>query len=130
MRSTKDHFKTIFIRFLGVSGALFVALLLCTYILIPADLTAPITGYLLSFLFIGIDLLVVRNFRGMSNNQFYMRFFISIGIRFILVFAVFVVILLTLNIHQIYFTVSFIISYILHSGIEIFYVNKLLETDN
>lgn len=58
------------------------------------------------------------------------KFYGALGVRFIVVLVALVVVLETIKIHQIYFTVSFIISYIFHSVIEMILINKLLETDN
>jgi len=87
-------------------------------------------GYLLSFLFVGSNFFVIKRIKTEKSSNFITWFYISLGIRFLLVLVALVVILKTIKIHQIYFTVSFIISYIFHSVIEIILINKLLETDN
>lgn len=91
---------------------------------------AVVTGYLLSFLFVGSNFLVIRKINKTNTSDFYRHFYITLGLRFTLVLAALIVILKTTNIQEIYFTVSFIFSYILHSVIEIFSIDKILETDN
>ena len=125
-----ERYRSILYNFLGISLAVFVAILVVAYITIEAHILAPVVSYLLSFIFVASNLLVLRNFRKLSSNEFYKRFFISLGVRFILVIITFITILVATKIHQIYFTVSFIISYIFHSGIEVISINKLLKTDN
>jgi hypothetical protein len=125
-----EHYLSLLFKFLGLSFVAFLALMLGAYGMIKAHLMAPTVGYLLSFFFVGSNFLVLRNFHALSDSDFYKRFFISLGVRFVLVIVVFVVVLLTIKIHQIYFTISFIISYIFHSLIEIISITKLPETDN
>ena len=87
-------------------------------------------GFLLGFIFVGSNIFVIKRIKTDKSSNFITRFYLSLGIRFLLVIVALVVILKTIKIHQIYFTVSFIISYIFHSVIEIILINKLLETDN
>ena len=87
-------------------------------------------GFLLSFVFVGSNFFVVKRIKTDKSSIFFIRFYVSLGLRFFLVLVALVMILKTIKIHQIYFTVSFIISYIFHSVIEIILINKLLETDN
>jgi hypothetical protein len=91
---------------------------------------AIIIGYLLSFVFVGSNLFFVQKTSSWAENRFYRFYFVSLALRFLLILIVLVVVFKTIKIHQIYFTVSFIISYILHSVIEIFSINKIFETDN
>lgn len=87
-------------------------------------------AYLLSFLFVASYYPVLRNFRNKRHKIFYRRFWTILSLRFVFVIIMLVVILMVTKFHQIYFTVSFIILYILHSVIEIILINKILQTDN
>lgn len=96
----------------------------------PQYYLAVSVGYLLSFIFVGSNIFVIKRIKTEKSANFITQFYISLGVRFLLVLVALVVILKAIKIHQIYFTVSFIISYIFHSVIEIILINKLLETDN
>lgn len=92
-------------------------------------LTASLVAYLLSFAFTGSNYAVIRKIGVKSHKRFYRIFLVSLVLRLALVLALFVVVLKVVEIHHIYFTVSFIISYIFHSVIEIIYLHKTLETE-
>ena len=125
-----ERYRSILYNFLGISFAVFLVLVLFIYAFTEAQAVVPVIGYLLSFIFVGSNFIVLRNFQDRTHNEFYKRFFISLGVRFVLVVIAFIMVLKTIKIHQIYFTVSFIISYIFHSVIEIISINSLLKTDN
>lgn len=124
------RFRRILKEFLGFSLIAFLILLAGTYLTVQSYLLAAVLAYLLSFLFVSSNFFVIRKIKGSDQSKFYWQFFISIGLRFILILVALVLVLKTIKIHQIYFTVSFIISYIFHSVIEIISINKILETDN
>jgi hypothetical protein len=86
-------------------------------------------AYVISFVFVGSNFLAIRKINLDDQNRFFKIFGWTLAIRFVMVIAVLVVILKMINNHQIFFTVSFIISYICHSVIEIIFLNKILETD-
>ena len=117
-------------KFLWNSLVAFLFLVGLTILLGQQYYLAVSVGYLLSFLFVGSNFFVIKRIKTEKSSNFITWFYISLGIRFLLVLVALVVILKTIKIHQIYFTVSFIISYIFHSVIEIILINKLLETDN
>lgn len=125
-----QQFRGIVFEFLGFSLAAFLILFAGAYFTIQPYLFAVLLAYLLSFIFVGSNFFVICNIRGGDDTKFYRQFFISMALRFVLIIAALVLILKTIKIHQIYFTVSFIISYIFHSVIEIISINKILETDN
>ncbi|HEX6982756.1 MAG TPA: hypothetical protein VF181_08335 [Balneolaceae bacterium] len=125
-----NRLKRVQIKFaaFGVIGLAFLALVV--FLIIPQYTGGVISAYLLSFLFVGANFIGIKDFERKSNTAFYRRFLITMSIRFVFVIAVIVILLETTKFHQIYFTVSFIISYILHSVIEIISINQLLKTDN
>ena len=117
-------------KFLWNSLIAFLIILGITFLLGQHHYLAVSVGFLLSFLFVGSNFFVIKRIKTEKSSNFITRFYLSLGIRFLLVLVALVVIYETIKIHQIYFTVSFIISYIFHSVIEIISINKLLETDN
>lgn len=96
----------------------------------PTFLFAFSVAYLLSYLFVASNFIVVRNLDLNDHKKFYRIFLFSLAARFILMIAALIFVLLVIKIHQIFFTVSFIISYIFHSVNEIIFINKILETDS
>lgn len=92
-------------------------------------LTAALTAYLLSFVFTGSNYVVIRKINTGSDTYFYRIFLVSLALRFLLVLAALYLALKVIKFHHIYFTVSFVISYIFHSVIEIIFLNKTLETE-
>lgn len=87
-------------------------------------------AYLLSYVFVTSNFIVVRNLDLNDHKKFYRIFLFSLAARFILMIAALIFVLEVIKIHQIFFTVSFIISYIFHSVIEIIFINQILETDS
>ncbi len=117
-------------KFLWNSCIAFLIIMGVTSFLGDQYYPAASIGFFLSFLFVGSNFFVIKRIKTEKSSNFITRFYISLGVRFLLVLVALVVILKTIKIHEIYFTVSFIISYIFHSVIEIILINKLLETDN
>lgn len=126
----RRQIQGVLYNFLALSMGAFLVLLGVVYLTIGMYLFAATIAYLLSFLFVSSNFFVIRNIHRTEESKFYRKFFISLAVRFILVLVGLVLILKGTKIHQIYFTVSFIISYIFHSVIEIISINKILETDN
>lgn len=92
--------------------------------------TAVLVGYLLSFLFVGSNWIVIRRLFSGESTPFYRRYLRLLLIRFASVIGLLVLILGVTKIDQIFFTVIFIISYIFHSVIEIIFINKILDNEN
>ncbi len=121
--------KTNFLRLSAISLGTFM---LCGLILAASSaqfLPEFTVSFGLTYLFVAGNFAVVRYLDVDDNKKFYRLFFISIVLRFLLVLGALVFVLKTINFHQIFFTVSFIISYIFHSVNEIIFINKILETD-
>jgi len=123
-------YKSVLKNFVGVSLGALAVIAGGTALAGKSALFAALFAYMLSFLFVGSNFYVIRNIRGEDHSSFYRQFFITLAVRFVLIIALLILILETIKIHQIYFTVSFIISYIFHSIIEVISINLLLETDN
>ncbi|MAL16103.1 MAG: hypothetical protein CL670_12020 [Balneola sp.] len=88
---------------------------------------AVLTGVMLSCIFVVSSAWVFDTFRGVKTNRFIKIFFISTAIRFLLVLILFGILLGVTKIDEIYFTVSFIISYLCQSVTEMILINKILQ---
>ncbi len=117
-------------RFLWNSCVAFLIMMGITFLIDQQFYLAVTVGFVLSFLFVGSNFFVIKRIKTEKSSNFITWFYLSLGVRFLFVLVALVVILKTTKIHEISFTVSFIISYIFHSVIEIILINKLLETDN
>ena len=125
-----NHFRGVLFRFLKMVALLSAGTVLLSYFWFYSEMGAILLAHTVSLLFVGSIFAVVRNIRKQSHKTFYRHFLIIFSLRFVLVVGVLTLILMITKFHQIYFTVSFIISYILHSVIEIFSINQILQTDN
>lgn len=83
-------------------------------------------GYFLGLLAVTLQFITSAVILNAQGNSFFVFLFSTLFIRFLLVLSIFVLILLTTKIDSLGFTVSFIISYIYHSVIEIILINKKL----
>lgn len=109
-------------------GAAGTFLLMLLFSVMPVPEAGGLTGgYVLSYLFVASNYFVVRRIGLGDQKKFLKLFFASLIVRFVLVLACFISVLAFTHISQILFTVSFIISYIFHSIIEIIFINKILE---
>ncbi len=86
-----------------------------------------ISGFLLSLLSVLVSSWIIERFWEAEFNQFNKIFFFSLFIRFIVVVGVLALLLGVTKIDEIYFTVSFIISYLCHSITEMIFFNKILQ---
>ncbi len=85
-----------------------------------------LAGYGLGVVTILLHFIASKAFKRLSERNYFRVYFLGIAIRFVLVIALFIWIIIYGKIDQISFTVSFIISYIFHSVIEIILINKKL----
>lgn len=119
----KNYFRKLLN--VGVAGTF---LLMLPFAVLPVPEAGGLSGgYVLSFLFVASNYIVVRRIGLDDQKKFLKLFFASLIVRFLLVLACFISVLAFIHISQILFTVSFIISYIFHSIIEIIFINKILE---
>lgn len=121
--------KSYFYKFTRSSAIALLVLILAGVFVGDDFLVACLSAYLLSFLFVASNFAVVANVDLDDHRRFYRIFFISIGVRFLFIIGALILVLGVIKFHQIFFTVSFIISYIFHSISEIIFLNKILETD-
>lgn len=88
---------------------------------------AVLSGVMLSSIFVSSSAWIFDAFRNAENSLFVKVFFFSTVIRFLLVLAIFGILLGVTKIDEIYFTVSFIISYLCQSVTEMIFINKILQ---
>lgn len=108
---------------------LFLALILVIfYFTIPLpQWVGLISGVLLSAVSIHVSAWVLEAFWDAEWNQFNKIFFFSLIGRFFIVVLILGILLGATKIDEIYFTVSFIISYLCYSITEMIFFNKILE---
>ena len=87
---------------------------------------AVLAGVMLSSIFVSSSAWIFDAFKNAENSLFIKVFFFSTGIRFLLVLALFGILLGVTKIDEFYFTVSFIISYLCQSVTEMIFINKIL----
>ncbi|SMO32058.1 hypothetical protein [Gracilimonas mengyeensis] len=88
---------------------------------------AVVSGVLLSCIFVVSSAWVFDFFSGLDNKKFMKIFFLSTALRFVLVLILFGIFIGLTKIDEIYFTVSFIISYLCQSVTEVIFINKILD---
>jgi putative flippase GtrA len=88
---------------------------------------AVLTGIMLSCVFVVSSAWVFDTFRESETDTFIKIFFFSTATRFLLVLILFGILLGVTKIDEIYFTVSFIISYLCQSVTELIFINKILQ---
>lgn len=116
-------------KFLMWAVALFLMATVITALAASNKLVIFIFSYMLSLVFVGSNFWVLRRIDLNNQRRFFKIFGWTLAVRFISIIAAIFLGLKLLNNHQIFFTISFIFSYICHSAIEIFFINKILETD-
>jgi len=102
--------------------------LLSFLIVDEAKAMAIFSGYFLSTIFVLSSAWVVDYFGRADNNVFMKAFFLSTIIRFVFILLAFGILLSVTKIHEIFFTVSFIISYLFQSVTEMIFINKILRS--
>lgn len=88
---------------------------------------AVFLGYTLSLIFVLSSIIIIHNFWDSKETVFFKVFLYSLPIRFFVVLTIFAILLKTTKIDEIYFTVSFIISYLCHSITEMIFIHKILK---
>ncbi|MEX0993895.1 MAG: hypothetical protein WD599_00100 [Balneolaceae bacterium] len=95
-------------------------------IMIPDDIVLEyITGYLLGFLPMLLHFIHIRLLRNLDNKKFMLTFYIGSFAKLLFVLSIYTLLLTVINFEQIHFTLSFIISYIFHSVIDIILIYKI-----
>ncbi|MEX2572768.1 MAG: hypothetical protein WD317_00665 [Balneolaceae bacterium] len=81
-------------------------------------------GYFTGWFAVLSHFVVIRLIRDLDQQAFLLWFYLSVFVRFFLILTLFTTLLLSGNFEQISFTLSFIISYIFHSVIDVILINK------
>lgn len=112
---------------LWASLLIFAAMNIILSFMLPTEESAAwLVGYLLGLTAVIIHLFSSIFNQKTSEERFTTVYFFSLFIRFLIVCAVFILVLLTTKIDEFSFTVSFIISYIFHSVNEVIFLNRKL----
>lgn len=90
---------------------------------------AVLSGVMLSAIFVSSSAWIFDTFKNVENRQFMQIFFFSVVVRFLLVLALFGILVGVTKIDEFYFTVSFIISYLCQSVMEMIFLNKILQKE-
>lgn len=97
-------------------------------IIFPIEsMLSTLFGLTLSAISILVSAWIIDYFWEKEWEVFSKVFFLSLIVRFIVVLILFTIILKVIKIDEIYFTVSFIISYLCYSITEMIFFNKILE---
>jgi drug/metabolite transporter (DMT)-like permease len=112
---------------LWASLLIFAAMNIILSFMLPTEESAAwLVGYLLGLTAVIIHLFSSIFNQKTSEERFTTVYFFSLFIRFLIVCAIFILVLLTTKIDEFSFTVSFIISYIFHSVNEVIFLNRKL----
>lgn len=90
---------------------------------------AVLSGVMLSAIFVSSSAWIFDAFKNADNRLFTKIFFFSTAVRFLLVLALFGILIGVTKIDEFYFTVSFIISYLCQSVTEMIFINKILQKE-
>lgn len=123
----RSHFRN-YLKKTVIAG--FTVLLLVLVFADRQNAESIFIGYFLGLSTVLSHFLFIRYTNNLDESDFQKLYFISIFIRFLLVCLIFVAIIIFTKIDELGFTVSFIISYIFHSVIEIILLNKQLASQN
>ncbi len=88
---------------------------------------AVLVGALLSSLYVVSSGWVLHAFRNAESNMFIQVYFFSMALRFLMVLILFALLMGLTKIDKIYFTVSFLFSYLCQSVSEMIFINKILQ---
>lgn len=114
-------------RLLKSQFILLIVIFSLSFVLNWDQFLAVSSAYLLSFSFVVSSTLIVTKFWNSDSSTFLKAFILSIPVRFFVVLVTFILLLVITKIDEIYFTVSFIISYLYHSITETIFINKILR---
>ncbi len=116
------------LKFIGGAAAgliLFLFLIVALFLPDGTGLSWGV-GYLLGVATIALHLILTLLVKNINDEAFFRFYFLGMVLRFVLVLVLYVAIIISGKFDQIIFTVSFIISYLFHSVIEIILINKKL----
>jgi len=117
-----------------VSSFIFIGITILAFIygFLSASLhisVAVVIGNMLSFVNIIAGFLLLKKFFHADKNLFLKAFFGGMMVRMVITLLFFVILIGYTKINKISFTVSLVISYILYSVIEMYFINKNLKAE-
>ncbi len=115
------------LRFLKFNIPLLILIGLLFFFIRIQLIGSSLLGFLVSFVFVLSSAWINERLIDSENGAFKEVFIFSMFIRFIFVIGVLIFFLKMEKIDEIFFTVSFIISYLYHSVTEMILFNKLLH---
>ncbi len=121
---------TYVFRYLLWGGLLFCFAIVLLGVTAYLKLVPFVSAYVLSFVFVGSNFWIIRRIKLKDHAHFTRIFYATLAWRFILVLAAFILFFEISGREQIFFTVSFLISYICHSILEIAAIKRILKINN
>ncbi|TVQ68254.1 MAG: hypothetical protein EA360_00250 [Balneolaceae bacterium] len=121
------------LRRLLIYGLLLPSAVLILMLISFPQISAPavISGFLLGFLAVGLQLGALFIYRRKGLENFVKYYYYSLAARFFLICALFALVLILTKIDETGFTFSFIISYVCYSVFEVIYLtNKINHTNS
>ncbi len=113
-----------------VMGGAAVFVLFLSFLVPEEGRSGLFFGYLLGLLAVTSHLVNSSTLSRVGDHHFFRLFYLTMVIRFALVLILFSVFILLTKIDEIFFTLTFIISYLFHSVIDAVIVNKTYSTDS
>ncbi|MFP8488044.1 hypothetical protein ACKGJO_03005 [Gracilimonas sp. Q87] len=109
-----------------IISALLIAISITFFLIGSGEGVAVLSGTLLSGVFVVSSAWVFETYQYAENSVFTKIYFISVGVRLIVILTLFGILLGITKIDEIYFTVSFLISYLCQSVTEMIFLNKII----
>lgn len=123
MSKPKSKLPYPVLKALAVYGILHISLAF----ILPSEMTGGwIAGYLLGLLAVLLHFVASVFTGNATEDRFFRLFYFSLIIRFLLILALFIILVFSEKFEQLSFTVGFLISYIFHSVNDVILLNKKL----
>lgn len=101
--------------------------LIIAFLLSGEEVSAWVIGYILGLFAVIIHFVTAHISDRQENHKFIHAYYISLFVRFLIVCILYVAIIMVIKIDEFSFTVSFIISYLFHSVVEVIFLNQKLS---
>lgn len=109
----------------------FAALLFSILLFLPSHaISGWVAGYLLGFLAVVLHFVMSLFTKKIDDQYFMWYFFGGLFVRFLIILGLFLLLIISGKFDHLSFTVSFLISYIFHSIIDIIQLNKKLTNQS
>jgi drug/metabolite transporter (DMT)-like permease len=116
-----------------IAAALFslAALFFVVFLLLPSQASSGlVAGYLLGFLAVVLHYVMSLFTNKISDQYFMWYYFGGLFVRFLIVLGLFLLLIISGKFDHLSFTVSFLISYIFHSVIDVILLNEKLTNQS